>query len=133
MDNIPKLTDLDFAIMEVMWDSGKNMTIQQITDNLEEQNLSTASVAQVVRRLLKKKVITQMESVLVSNVYARTFRACISREEVVSARVRELEGKMGAMGLMAAFLKHLPDDEAMEKKGIEEVEQLLKARKEKLQ
>ena len=131
MKNIPELTELDFVVMEVLWSSSREMTIQEITSCLKERELSTASVAQVMRRLLKKKAAEQVSSVLVSNVYARTFRACVSREEILSARVRKMESKMSSMGLAAAILKYASEDEKIEEKEIEELQQLINARKEK--
>lgn len=132
MGNIPKITELDFVVLDVLWKSSKNMTIQEIAAALQDdRKLSAASVAQVIRRLLKKKAVRQMESILVSNVYARTFQACISREEVVSARIRELESEMSSMGLAAAILKYASPEEKIEDKELEEMQHLLDLRRRK--
>ncbi len=50
-----RLTDLEVHVMKVLWDSERAMTNSEIAEKLkEETNLSVASVAQLVKRLLQK-------------------------------------------------------------------------------
>lgn len=133
MNNTPKLTELEIVIMETIWDNNRSMTIQEISDCLKERKVSVASVSQVMRRLLKKKAVVVSEHILVSNVYARTFQACISREQFVSARIRELESNMSSVGMAAAILKYASEDERVERKEIEELQKLIEEKKRKIQ
>lgn len=132
MDSIPKFTGLDYVVMEVLWNSKKDMTIQQIVHCLEKKEISVSSVSQAIRRLLKKKAVEQVGVVPVATVYARTFRACVSKEAVTSDKIRRLNIGMSSMKLAMALLKSAPEDEVIDAKELKEMQQILNAKKKKL-
>lgn len=112
MEKIPRLTELEMLIMGALWDNEKDMTIQEIAENLKEHHLSPASVTQAINRMVKKAAVEVSDHIPVSNVYARTFHPCISREAFAGAEIRRLEKKiapkkrLSVNGLMAALLQN---------------------------
>lgn len=91
MKDIPRLTDLEITLMKVLWEHDTNLTIQEIANSLSEKKISVASVTQAMKHLTAKKAVMVGEHVLVSNVYARTFFPCFSREEFLAAEFRRMQ------------------------------------------
>lgn len=94
MGEATRLTDLEIKIMNVLWAHDEAMTIQEITDGLEDKKISMPSVKQSIRRMLKKKSVMVCESVLVATVYARTFRPCFTHEEFLAAEYTRLQNSV---------------------------------------
>lgn len=138
MEQIPKLTDLEIVIMGVLWGQGQDMTIQEISDCLEDGKVSPPSVAQAMKRLLKKKAVIVTGSRLVSNVYARVFRPCFEQEAFVGAEIERLEQKMsvkkqiGMFGIAAAILKGDTSEQISETE-LDELQAIIDQKKSKLQ
>nr|WP_294526062.1 BlaI/MecI/CopY family transcriptional regulator [uncultured Blautia sp.] len=77
------LTPMEQEVMKVLWESQHELTNSEIAEYMKDQKVSVASVAQTMKRLLEKGAVCVGDHVLVSNVYARTFRPCMSRREFV--------------------------------------------------
>lgn len=88
---IPRLTDLEITIMKVLWEQDHCLTIQEIANHLTEKKLSIASVTQAMKHLIEKNAAAVDEHVLVSNVYARTFTPCFSREEFLAGEFKRMQ------------------------------------------
>lgn len=101
MKEISRLTDLEIKIMRVLWESGRSLTIQEITESLKEERISPQSVTQSMNHLVKKEAAKVDEHILVSNVYARTFSTCFGQEEYMVAEIKRLSKTL--------FCKKLPD------------------------
>lgn len=93
MKEINKLTDLEVEIMGVLWNSKDNLTIQQITDKLN--SYSIPSITQAMKHLVNKKAVVVAEHILVSNVYARTFKTCYTPEDYFEAELKRLRKLAG--------------------------------------
>lgn len=137
MEKDIKLTELEIKIMRVLWECEHHLTIQEIGSHLEKTGISTASVAQSVKHLIKKKAVAVCEHVPVANVYARTFSPCFSREEFLVKEIDRLQRnvlgmkKLSLGGITAALL----NSDAGKKISVEEIEelqQIIEARKEQL-
>ena len=128
MNNIPRLTDLEIIIMKVLWESHAGLTIQEIKNNLKEKELSIASITQSMKHLVKKKATNVSDYVLVSNVYARSYSPCFSREEYLSAEFKRLQKsvfgtkKVNTLGIIVALM----DNEGDEGMKLEEAKELQK-------
>lgn len=94
MNKIAKLTDLEIKIMKVLWEHEQCLTIQIISQYLQEENISAASVSQAMKRLIAKKAVTVDEHVLVSSVYARAFVPCFSQEDFLMAEFERIQKKV---------------------------------------
>lgn len=131
------LTELEQEVMKVLWDNERPMTNSEIAECLKEQGISVASVAQAMKRLLAKEVVKVGEHILVSNVYARTFCPCMTRDEFVReelARLRDsafFSRKKGIKGMVVGLLQSDSDGE-LDEQDLEELEKFLEARKAEL-
>ncbi len=130
------LTELDQLVMALLWDSDENLTINEMTEKLQyiTTDISVASVAQIVKRLLDKKMIRVEEHKLVSNVYARTFAAVMTREDYMKSELNRLQRlvsfskRFGKVGVLQAFLGTM-ESENLSQKDIEELEALVEQSK----
>lgn len=128
------LTELEQEVMKVLWDNERGMTNSEIADCLKDEGISAASVAQVMKRLLAKEAVKVGEHILVSNVYARTFCPCISREEFIREELERLSSsaffskKKGIKGMVVGLLQSDSEGELNEE-DIEELEKFLEAKK----
>mgnify|MGYP002605108397 CR=1 FL=1 len=108
MCKVQKLTDAEVAVMKILWEHEDGMTIQEIVQYQEQNQLSTASTAQIVKHLLKVNGF-----VPAANVYARKFVPCFSREEFAAAEIQRVQqrifdnGKLQTLGIAAAFLGNM--------------------------
>ncbi len=131
---IPALTNVELKIMGVLWEKDAPVTIQEISAALKAEKLSPASVTQAMNRLVAKGGAAVHEHVLVSNVYARTFRPCFDRETYLGAELSRLQksvwgsGKRNVTALVAALLED-DGEEAMTEEEVEELERLIRERK----
>lgn len=131
-----KLTELEIKIMRVLWENDAHMTIQEIGKHLEKEGISTASVAQSIKHLIKKKAVIICEHVLVASVYARTFAPCFSQEEFLAMEFGRLQRsvlggkKISLKGLVAALLNSDVGKKFSEEE-IEELQQIMEKRKKK--
>lgn len=136
MKEVTRLTDLEIKIMRVLWEDERDLTIQEIGMQLEEEGISVASVAQVMKSLLKKKAVTVCNHVLVASVYARTFRPCINQEEYLAAEFDRLQKsvlgskKMDIAGI-AAFLSN-DERKQIKSEKVEELQKIIDNKKEQM-
>lgn len=131
------LTEMEQTVMRILWETGRDMTNMEIAGYLEEDKVSAASVAQVMKRLLAKGVVAVREHILVSNVYARTFYPCITREQFVMeelVRLREsafLDKRKGVLGLVAGLLD-TEDGKALKEEELDELDAFLERKRREL-
>lgn len=128
MKNIPRLTDLEIRIMRALWESETNLTIQEIAGRLREEKLSVQSITQVMKRLVSKKVVSVSEHILISNVYARTFKPCYSQDEYLVSEIERLKSSIfmkkraDTISIMATLINNSDEKEI----SIEQVDELQK-------
>lgn len=136
MKDVMKLTDLEIRIMKVLWEHGREMTIQEIAACLEDERISLPSVKQSVRHLLNKKAVMVCESVLVVSVYARTFRACFSREEFLASEYKRLQknvyGKKKSIASVAVAMLCDSEGESVSREEIESLQKYIDAKKQQM-
>lgn len=133
-----RLTDLEVQVMKVLWDSERAMTNSEIAEKLkEETNLSVASVAQLVKRLLQKDVLEVDEHVPVANVYARTFRPKLTREEFIAGELLHIQKatssdkKKGLKGIFAALFM-AEEENGVNRQELEAIEHFIQKKKEEM-
>ncbi len=135
--NAERLTDLEVQVMKVLWDSEKAMTNSEIAEELKDTGLSVASVAQLVKRLLKKEVIEVCDHILVSNVYARTFQPRLTREEFIAGELLHMQDatssdkKKGLKGIFAALVL-VEKENNINKQDLEILERFVQKKKEEM-
>lgn len=133
---IPKLTDMEIMIMGILWEQEKDMTVQEITEFLEDRKISASSVSQAVKHLLKKDAVVISGHRQVSNVYARVLCPNFSRDEFTRTEIERLGGKMSfrkrfrvvsaVVGLLKSDIKELNQEE------IDELQEIIDQKKKEL-
>ena len=133
-----RLTDLEVHVMKVLWDSERAMTNSEIAEELkEETNLSVASVAQLVKRLLQKDVLEVGEHVPVANVYARTFKPKLTREEFIAGELLHIQKatssdkNKGLKGIFAALFM-VEKENGVNSQELEAIEHFIQKKKEEM-
>lgn len=112
MIQIPKLSPLDLKIMNVLWNSDKDLTGPEIAQCLEEDGISYASVNQSVKKLLKKGVVEIVSYTLVARTYSRVYHPCYSKEEYLISEYSRLNislfksKKMRKANLLSALIEN---------------------------
>ena len=98
------LTNREYKVMEILWNHEKALTINEIAELSSDQKVSTAAVAQVIPRLLKKGAVHVESFVSVNTKYARTFLADITQEEYMAGEIQELFQKSGVRTMLNALV-----------------------------
>lgn len=110
MSKTLKLTDRELAVMQVLWDEGRAMTINEISEASSDVKLTVACVAQVIPRLMKKDAIRIKDFVTATTKYARIFVPTLTRETYVKGEMDRLIGSTsrkrasGIMGVLHMLL-----------------------------
>jgi predicted transcriptional regulator len=101
MDESPELTDLQLAVLRVLWRGGEP-TVQQIQAALHpERPLAVTTVATLLSRLEKRGVVVHRSE---GRVYR--YRACLTEEEARRSMVGGLAGRLFG-GDVTALVSHL--------------------------
>lgn len=99
------LTDREYKVMDVLWNSEKDLTINEISNLSDDPKLTVACVAQVMPRLLKKELVHVEKFVSVNTKYARTFLADITREDYMSNELHRLFRKADIKAMLSALVQ----------------------------
>ncbi len=95
------LTELQLALMEVLWTRGEATVSEVQEDLLESRGLAMTTVATLLSRLEKRGVVTHRTE---GRQYV--YRASVSREEVCDSMVSALTNRL-FRGDVTALLSHL--------------------------
>lgn len=98
------LTDREYKVMSVLWDSKKDLTINEISEISGDPKLTVACIAQVIPRLLKKNLVHVEKFIPVNTKYARTFLADITRQDYLESELSRLTQKTNAASLLSALV-----------------------------
>lgn len=124
MKDIPKISAAEWEVMKLLWKNSP-LTSEKIIDSLtSKMNWSTQTVKTFITRLLKKEAIGFEKVGRTYNYYP-----LISENECIKAENQTFLQKVydGALGML--FTKFL-EEEVLSEKEIEELEQILKSKKE---
>jgi predicted transcriptional regulator len=95
---MPRLGDLERAVMEALWSAAAPMTAREVVEALGERDLAVTTVLTVLSRLERKGVVGRRR-----DGRAHTYRATASREDHVAQLMREALG--GASDREAALVR----------------------------
>lgn len=124
MKDIPKISAAEWEVMKLLWKNSP-LTSEKIIDSLtSKMNWSTQTVKTFITRLLKKEAIGFEKVGRTYNYYP-----LLSENECIKAENQTFLQKVydGALGML--FTKFL-EEEVLSEKEIEELEQILKSKKE---
>lgn len=113
------LTGLQLSIMDVLWDRGE-ATTQDVWEHLSEgRSLALTTVATIMSRLERKRVLTHRRE---GRQYV--YRATVTRGEVRRSKVKELTENLFG-GDSAALLSHLVRAEDVDADELRRIRELL--------
>jgi BlaI family transcriptional regulator, penicillinase repressor len=103
----PAMSDAEREVLKVLWDHGP-LIVRDVLEHLTEQgqDWSRSTVITLLQRLEKKGYVESDRS-----QFAFVFRALVSREEVMHARMNDLAGELcegDALPLVLAFAERHP-------------------------
>jgi len=120
----PGMSDAEREVLKVLWDHGP-LAVRDVLEHLAEQGQgwSRSTVITLLQRLEKKGYVGSDKS-----RFAFVFRALVSREEVMHARMADLAGELcggDALPLVLAFAERhrfSPDELSRFRKMIDALE-----------
>ena len=122
MSEVHPLTDLQLAVMRVLWERGEASVVEIWEALRPERGLAQTTVATLLSRLEKRGVVEH-------RAQARQFhyRATVSEPEVRRVMVRELTTRLFD-GDVAALVSHLLSAREVSDGDLAKVKQLIEAR-----
>ena len=82
-----RLTQSEFAVMEVLWDEGEELTSAEIIQKSKEREWKDSSIHLIINSLLRKKVVTVAGFKKTTKNYARTFVPVETREQFLVGQI----------------------------------------------
>ena len=82
-----RLTKSEFAVMEVLWDEGEELTSAEIIQKSKEREWKDSSIHLIINSLLRKKVVTVAGFKKTTKNYARTFVPVETREQFLLGQI----------------------------------------------
>lgn len=82
-----RLTKSEFAVMEVLWDEGEELTSSEIIQKSKEREWKDSSIHLIINSLLRKKVVTVAGFKKTTKNYARTFVPVETREQFLVGQI----------------------------------------------
>lgn len=82
-----RLTKSEFAVMEVLWDEGEELTSAEIIQKSKEREWKDSSIHLIINSLLRKKVVTIAGFKKTTKNYARTFVPVETREQFLVGQI----------------------------------------------
>jgi BlaI family transcriptional regulator, penicillinase repressor len=126
MDESTELTDLQLAVLRVLWRGGEP-TVQQIQAALHpERPLAVTTVATLLSRLEKRGVVAHRSE---GRVYR--YRACLSEEEARRSMVGGLAGRLFG-GDVTALVSHLLGGEQVGAEELARIREMIDRREREL-
>jgi BlaI family transcriptional regulator, penicillinase repressor len=124
MKSIPKISEAEWEVMKVIWDSPKPLTSQEVIDSVaERQNWSPKTVRTLVNRLSKKGALG-----FERRGRAYLYTALVSQEACVGELSETfLERAFG--GALKPMLAHFVQQKRLSKKEVNELKRLLDGKK----
>lgn len=78
---IPRITNSEMQILEVLWDEGEALTSSEIVEVSDDRTWKSSSVHLLLNSLLKKNFVRVAGFKKTTKNYARTFEPSMTREE----------------------------------------------------
>lgn len=82
-----RLTKSEFAVMEVLWDEGEELTSAEIIQKSKEREWKDSSIHLIINSLLRKKVVTVAGFKKTTKNYARTFVPVETKEQFLVGQI----------------------------------------------
>lgn len=119
MSKIPKISDAEWEVMQVLWRRSP-LTANDVIDSLaEHKDWSPKTIRTLLRRLVEKGAVAVDHSHKLNSYYP-----IVSEEECVRAETRSLLNRLYG-GAMKPFLVNFLKEEPLSRDDIEELKRIL--------
>lgn len=108
---IPKITNSEKQILEVLWDEEKPLTSSEIVGVSDDRTWKASSVHLLLNSLLNKDLVEVAGFKKTTKNYARTFQPTMTREEYSINQLRQESRTLSR--LFNALLKAEEDDDLL--------------------
>jgi predicted transcriptional regulator len=119
MPDTTQLTDLQLALLRVLWARDEATVAEMVEALRPERELAPTTVATLLSRLEKRGVVSHT-----SRARQYVYRACVSEEEVRDSMVNGLTDTLFG-GDVAALMSHLLDARAIRPGDLDKVRDLI--------
>ncbi len=123
-----RLTKSEFAVMEVLWDEGEELTSAEIIQKSKEREWKDSSIHLIINSLLRKKVVTVAGFKKTTKNYARTFVPVETREQFLVGQIIDDKTTTEDKKRIYSYIIGKESDPEL----INYIEELLKERKKEL-
>ena len=127
---IPRITNSEKQILEVLWDKGEALTSSEIVEVSDDRTWKASSVHLLLNSLLNKGMVEVGGFKKTTKNYARTFQPVMSREDYSLLQLRQ-EQKSTARAL-SRFVNTLLGNE-IDERVLHELEDMVDTRRADLQ
>lgn len=112
---IPRITNSEKEILEVLWESETPLTSTELVDASKERSWKPSSAHLLLNSLLKKEMIQVAGFKRTTKNYARTFAPAMTREEFSIRQLRQEQKITGRAlsKLFTAFVEEEDDPEVL--------------------
>ncbi|ADY56470.1 Penicillinase repressor [Syntrophobotulus glycolicus DSM 8271] len=128
--NNSRLTEREMDILNILWSSDKPLVASDIAKM--GNSLSINTVQAVLRNLLSKKLVGIADIVYSGTVLSRSYQATVSSREYTMRQLINQFQNLNESVSMPSIISTLLEYEKNEESVIEELEKMLKERKEKI-
>ena len=90
---IPRITNSEMQILEVLWDEGEALTSSEIVEVSDDRTWKSSSVHLLLNSLLKKNFVRVAGFKKTTKNYARTFEPSMTREEYSMKQLQQEKKK----------------------------------------
>jgi BlaI family transcriptional regulator, penicillinase repressor len=119
MTDTTQLTELQLALLRVLWTRGE-ATVAEVAEALRpERDLAPSTIATLLSRLEKRRVVSHT-----TRARQYVYRSCVSEGEVRASMVSGLTDTLFG-GDVAALMSHLLDASSMQPGDLERVRELI--------
>jgi len=107
MTFVTSLGELERAVMNVLWETDRDMTAREVQDQLADRDLATTTVLTVLGRLERKQLVRRIR-----DGRAHHYRPVASREDHVAELMTDaLDDASDRGAALARFLGSMSEDE----------------------
>lgn len=124
------LTKNELEILELMWKQNKPLTRTEIINHSPERSWKASSIHILLNKLLEKEAIIVDGFTKTGKNYGRTFSPSLSQEEYQKMLLKQQYKNFNLS--LGAFISTLIEEEELDDSTLEELQDLLNKRREKI-
>ena len=126
------LSETELDIMQLLWKEKNGLSRPEILSRLEDKAWNPNSIHQVLNSMMKKGVLQVDGMARCGKVYGRTYTPTMTQQEFLARRTQEITPGLSSKERLLGIVAALTEQDGIDAETINELEQLLAARKKEL-